>query len=94
MSKNYRVKLSKNKIFNNFSLKEGSNLHGFINKFHAKNQKMNIPKKIRKLIVKTGDYSVKLPHLMKEVEIGKKIEEMDYDYIDDILKMNEHLKSQ
>jgi hypothetical protein len=53
---------------------------------------MNVPKKIRKLIVKTGDYSVKLPHLLKEVEIGKKIEEIDYNYIDDILKMNEHLK--
>ena len=74
------------------SFKEGSNLHGFINRFHTKTQKMNVPKKIRKLIVKTGDYSVKLPHLLKEVEIGKKIEEIDYNYIDDILKMNEHLK--
>ena len=45
---------------------------------------MNIPKKVHKLIVKTGDYSVKLPHLYKEDEIDKKI--------DDMLTMNEQLK--
>ena len=55
---------------------------------------MNVPKKVKKLIIKTGEYSVKLPHLNKENEIDKKIENMEYDYIDDMLQMNEQFKHQ
>jgi hypothetical protein len=55
---------------------------------------MNVPKRVKKLIIKTGEYSVKLPHLNKESEIDKKIEDMEYDYIDDMLQMNEQFKHQ
>ena len=77
-----------------FSIKKGANLHGFVNRLHSNTNKMNVPKKVKKLIIKTGEYSVKLPHLNKESEIDKKIEDMEYDYIDDMLQMNEQFKHQ
>ena len=52
----------------------------------------NITELIRNLRTKTGDYSAKLPHLYLEEGIDQKISSMEYDYVDDILKLNQDLK--
>jgi hypothetical protein len=52
----------------------------------------NITELIRNLRTKNGDYSAKLPHLHFEEGIDQQISSMEYDYIDDILKLNQDLK--
>ena len=50
------------------------------------------PELINDIRTKTGDYSSKLPHLTYEEEINKKINNIEYDYSDDILKLNDDIK--
>ena len=45
------------------------------------------------LIVKTGSYDdINYKNIEKEIEIDKAINNIEYDYTDDILRMNDNLK--
>lgn len=45
------------------------------------------------LIVKTGSYDdINYKNIEKEIEIDKAIHDIEYDYTDDILRMNDILK--
>ena len=67
-------------------------MHGFVNSFRNKTNKTNIPELINNIRIKTGDYSSKLFHLPYEEETDKKINNIEYDYSDDILKLNDDIK--
>jgi len=71
--------------------KYGSNLHGFLNNFMTKTSLTNIPDIIYKVKAKTGDYTVKLNNLDKCVDIDKNINNLEYKYTEDILKLNEDI---
>jgi hypothetical protein len=54
---------------------------------------MNIPDFMHNLIVKTGSYDdINYKNIEKEIEIDKVIQNIEYDYTDDILRMNDNLK--
>ena len=54
---------------------------------------MNIPDFMHNLIVKTGNYDdINYKNIEKEIEIDKVIQNIEYDYTDDILRMNDNLK--
>ena len=69
----------------------GSNLHGFLNNFMTKTSLTNIPDIIYKVKAKTGDYTIKLNNLDKCVNIDKNINNLEYKYTEDILKLNEDI---
>jgi hypothetical protein len=71
---------------------KGANLHGYSKRF-KQNALTNIPELMHNLIIKTSSYGeIDYKNLEKEEEIDKIIHDIEYDYTDDILKMNEHLK--
>ena len=63
-----------------------------MNGFKRKTQLTNVTELVHNLRIKTGDYSFKVPHAKFEEGIDKKIINMEYDYVEDILKLNDDMK--
>ena len=70
---------------------KGSNLYGFTRNLKNKTAKTNIPELMNNLRYKLGDYSIGGTKVEKEKEIDKKISTIEFDCIDDILKLNDDL---
>ena len=71
---------------------QGSNLNGLLTKFINFTSYHNFPERVYNLKTKFGHRNKNEKILEKEVEIDKKINTLEYDYIDDILKLNDNLK--
>jgi hypothetical protein len=71
---------------------EGSNLNGLLTKFVNFTSYHNFPERIYNLKTKFGHRNKNEKIIEKEVETDKKINTLEYDYVDDILKLNENLK--
>ena len=73
------------------NIKSGSNLHGFLKNFMTKTSLTNIPDIISKVKAKTGDYTIRLNSLNKCIDVDKNINNLEYKYTEDILRLNEDL---
>ena len=72
--------------------KTGWKLNCFVNEFKTKTQLTNITELVHNIRIKTVDYSFKVPHAYLEEGIDKKIIDMEYDYVEDTLKLNDDIK--
>jgi hypothetical protein len=75
-----------------FTPSQGSNLNGLLTKFVNVTSYHNIPERIYNLKYKLGNKNKNEKLIRKETDIDKKINTLEYDYIEDILKLNENLK--
>jgi hypothetical protein len=68
-------------------------LHGYSSRFKQNINSANIPEMVHNLVIKTATYqNFDNKNIEKEVDIDNVIKDIEYNYTDDILKMNDALK--
>ena len=68
-------------------------MHGYSSRFKQNINSANIPEMVHNLVIKTATYqNIDNKNLEKEIDIDNVIKEIEYNYTDDILKLNEGLK--
>lgn len=68
-------------------------MHGYSSRFKQNINSANIPEMVHNLVIKTATYqNFDNKNIEKEVDIDNVIKDIEYNYTDDILKMNDALK--
>lgn len=68
-------------------------MHGYSSRFKQNINSANIPEMVHNLVIKTSTYqNFDNKNIEKEVDIDNVIKDIEYNYTDDILKMNDALK--
>ena len=68
-------------------------MHGYSSRFKQNINSANIPEMVHNLVIKTATYqNFDNKNIEKEVNIDNVIKDIEYNYTDDILKMNDELK--
>lgn len=73
------------------SKENGSNLKGIINDFETKIKRRNLPELLRQLKIKTSDFSLGEHKIDAVKEMDDNIRELEFDYVEDILKINKFI---
>ena len=67
---------------------KGANLKGFTNDFEKKTIRRNLPELLHQMKARIGDYSQRDNKIDNVRDLDKSIRALEFDYVDDILKVN------